>query len=153
MGSCWFSLLWPSQLSYLIHWISFGQRSFGGGQLAWAWWHMWMGLLTGKSIRPTTGDLPGKRSQLYLEPFGIGIPSGVWVRLPLISPFLRVLLKIYKIVDTHLINWYKTYDWCIKHVYKTMRSEKINKAYMPKEVSLATHLWGYACEVFWPQKK
>ena len=41
----------------------------------------------GKSVWPTAGDLPGKKSQLDLEPFGIGILSGVWVRLPLISPF------------------------------------------------------------------
>ena len=61
-------------------------------------------LLTGKVVRPTTGDLLGKRSQLDLEPFGLGIPSGVWVWLPLISPLLRVSLKLYKTMDTHLIN-------------------------------------------------
>ena len=40
-------------------------------------------LLTGKYVRPTVGDLPGRKSQLDFEPFGVGIPSGVWVRLPL----------------------------------------------------------------------
>ena len=36
-------------------------------------------VLTGKFVRPTVGDLPGRKSQLDLEPFGVGIPSGVWV--------------------------------------------------------------------------
>ena len=44
MGSCWFNQLWPSQQSCLdiLNFLD-GQRSFGGGKLKWAWWHMWMG--------------------------------------------------------------------------------------------------------------
>ena len=40
-------------------------------------------LLTGFYVWPTVGDLPSGKSQLDLEPFGVGIPFGVWVRLPL----------------------------------------------------------------------
>ena len=35
-------------------------------------------MLTGKYVRPTVGDLPGRKSQLDFEPFGVGIPSGVF---------------------------------------------------------------------------
>ena len=61
-----------------------------------------MVLLTGKSVRPTAGDLLGKKSQLDLEPFGIGIPWGVGPTTVDFS-FLWVSLKLYKTVDTHLI--------------------------------------------------
>ena len=55
--------------------------------------HFSNNLLTGKYVRPKAGDFPGKNCQLDLEPFGIGISSGVWVRLPLISTFFGSCLN------------------------------------------------------------
>ena len=44
MGSCWFSQPWPNQQSCLdtLNLLD-EQRSFGGGKIAWSWWHIWMG--------------------------------------------------------------------------------------------------------------
>ena len=58
--------------------------------------------LTGKFVRPTVGDLPGRKSQLDLEPFGVGILSGVWVRLPLKTPSLRSQKNLIEPADIHL---------------------------------------------------
>ena len=44
IGSCWFSQIWPSQQCCLdtLNLLD-EQHSFSGGQLAWAWWKIWMG--------------------------------------------------------------------------------------------------------------
>ena len=107
----------------------------------------------GKIVEPTVGYLPGRKSQSDLEPFGIGIPFGVWVRLPLKSPSLWSQKNFIEPTDTHLFTWYKIHGWCIKHVYNTTRSKIDNKACTPKEILSTTHLWGYYCRQFWPRKK
>ena len=88
-----------------------------------------MSLLTGKYVWPIAGDLPGKKFQLDSKPFGIGILSGVWVRLPLYFSFPWVSVGLYKPTDTRLFGWYKTHDWWIIWTYNTMHSKLNYKAW------------------------
>ena len=67
-------------------------------------------VLTGKFVQPTVGDLPGRKSQLDLKPFGVGIPPGCGsgYRLRCI-PFWSQK-NLIKPADTHLFIGYEIHD-------------------------------------------